>query len=84
MLETKPIQNLLKIKNLGCYRHNSFWQCVDNRRDLLTIKKLIKENKAPWLGKKFNFSHNPSYNSENHIERCITSVLNQTNKILKL
>ena len=22
----------------------------------------------------------PSYNSENHIERCITSVLNQTNK----
>ena len=52
MLETKPIQNLLKIKNLGCYRHNSFWQCVDNRRDLLTIKKLIKENKAPWLKQK--------------------------------
>ena len=51
MLETLPMQNLIKINKLASYQHNGFWQCIDNRRDLETIKKLIKTRNAPWIKK---------------------------------
>ncbi len=49
MLETLPIQNLLKSKNLACYKHHGFWQCIDNRRDLTTVKLILKNEQAPWI-----------------------------------
>ena len=48
MLETLPMQNLLKSKNLACYKHQGYWQCIDNRRDLKLIEKLSRGGKEPW------------------------------------
>ena len=49
MLETLPIQNLIKIKSLGSYKHHGYWQCIDNRRDLNSVKRLIKKRETPWI-----------------------------------
>jgi NDP-sugar pyrophosphorylase family protein len=34
-----------KAKELAAYRHNGFWQCIDNMRDLISLNKKIKEKK---------------------------------------
>lgn len=49
MLETLPIQNLLKSKNLACYKHRGYWQCIDNRRDLNSVKFILKKGNASWI-----------------------------------
>ena len=49
MLETLPMQNLLKSKNLACYKHQGYWQCIDNRRDLNSVKLILKKGNAPWI-----------------------------------
>ena len=49
MLETLPIQNLLKSRNLACYKHRGYWQCIDNRRDLNSVKSILKKREAPWI-----------------------------------
>ena len=51
MLETLPMQNLLKSKNLACYKHHGYWQCIDNRRDLNSVKLILKKGQAPWIKK---------------------------------
>lgn len=52
MLEREPIKNLLKLKQLGAFRHEKFWYCMDNLRDKKILENLIKNKKAPWLKKK--------------------------------
>ena len=49
MLETLPMQNLLKSKNLACYKHHGYWQCIDNRRDLNSVKLILKKGRVPWI-----------------------------------
>ncbi len=49
MLETVPIQNLIKKNTLSAYKHSGYWQCIDNRRDLNSIKELILNGKMPWI-----------------------------------
>jgi glucose-1-phosphate cytidylyltransferase len=44
-LEREPLEKVTKSKELSAYRHNGFWQCVDNMRDLILINKKIKEKK---------------------------------------
>ena len=44
-LEREPLEKVVKLKELSAYRHNSFWQCIDNTRDLISINKKIKEKK---------------------------------------
>ena len=51
MLETFPIQNLIKIKSLNAYKHAGYWQCIDNRRDLNSVKNLIIDGNTPWIKK---------------------------------
>ncbi len=51
MLETAPMQNLLKSKNLACYKHKGYWQCIDNRRDLNSVKSILKNRDVPWIKK---------------------------------
>ena len=41
-LEREPLENVCKSKNLCAYKHNGFWQCVDTKRDLEKLKKIIK------------------------------------------
>jgi glucose-1-phosphate cytidylyltransferase len=44
-LEREPLEKVAKLKQLSAYRHNGFWQCIDNIRDLISINKKIKEKK---------------------------------------
>ena len=46
MLETLPMQNLLKSKNLACYKHHGYCN-LDNRRDLNSVKLILKKGQAP-------------------------------------
>ena len=44
-LEREPLEKVAKLKQLTAYRHNGFWQCIDNIRDLISLNKKIKEKK---------------------------------------
>jgi len=44
-LEREPLEKVTKLKQLSAYRHNGFWHCIDNMRDLISINKNIKEKK---------------------------------------
>ena len=44
-LEREPLEKVTKLKQLSAYRHNGFWQCIDNIRDLISINKKIKQKK---------------------------------------
>ena len=41
ILERSPLENICKIKKLGAYKHNDFWQCMDTLRDKQLLEKLL-------------------------------------------
>ena len=41
-LEREPLEKMCKLNNLIAYKHNDFWQCVDTKRDLDKLKKILK------------------------------------------
>ena len=41
-LEREPLEKVCKLNNLVAYKHNDFWQCVDTKRDLDKLKKILK------------------------------------------
>jgi glucose-1-phosphate cytidylyltransferase len=44
-LEREPLEKISKLNELSAYRHNGFWQCIDNMRDLISISLKLKEKK---------------------------------------
>jgi glucose-1-phosphate cytidylyltransferase len=44
-LEREPLEKITKLNKLAAYRHEGFWQCIDNMRDLIAINKTLKEKK---------------------------------------
>ncbi len=48
MFEREPLGDLAENKELMCYKHNGFWQCMDTLRDKQKLEKLWNENIAPW------------------------------------
>jgi glucose-1-phosphate cytidylyltransferase len=44
-LEREPLEKIAKLNKLAAYRHEGFWQCIDNMRDLISINKKLKEKK---------------------------------------
>jgi len=44
-LEREPLEKMAKLNQLSAYRHNSFWQCIDSMRDLISINNRIKKKK---------------------------------------
>ncbi len=46
--EREPLERLAKEGQLMAYRHDGFWQCMDNIRDLRYLRRLWDEDKAPW------------------------------------
>ena len=46
--EFGPLQKLAKDGEFMAYKHNGFWQCMDNIRDKNYLNKLWNENKAEW------------------------------------
>lgn len=47
--EFGAIQNLVKDKELCAYRHDGFWQPMDNIREKEYLNKLVVEKRAPWI-----------------------------------
>tara|TARA_A100001011_G_scaffold357069_1_gene401626 strand:- start:7140 stop:7820 length:681 start_codon:yes stop_codon:yes gene_type:complete len=41
-LEREPLERMCKLNNLVAYKHNDFWQCVDTKRDLDKLKKILQ------------------------------------------
>ena len=41
-LEREPLEKMCKLNNLVAYKHNDFWQCVDTKRDLDKLKKILQ------------------------------------------
>jgi len=51
ILEEYPLQQLSKINQLNAYKHNGFWQTVDNLKDKKFLENLIKKKVGPWAKK---------------------------------
>jgi len=47
--EFGPLQQMAKDGELKAYKHNGFWQCMDNVRERDYLNKHIKDNTAPWV-----------------------------------
>lgn len=48
--EREPMENLSKENELCAFKHQSFWQCMDNIRDKEYLDKIKKNNSnLPWL-----------------------------------
>ncbi len=48
MLETHPMQRAIKNNDVAAYETDSFWRCVDSKRDLDYVQKLWEEGNAKW------------------------------------
>ena len=46
--EREPLERLAKEGQLMAYRHDGFWQCMDNIRELRYLRNLWDEGKAAW------------------------------------
>ena len=42
ILEKEPLENLCKKKQLNSFRHSGFWKCVDTKRDIDELNKILK------------------------------------------
>jgi glucose-1-phosphate cytidylyltransferase len=49
MLERKPLALASRKKQFMAFKHESFWYCIDNRRDHEIIQKIYRKGNAPWL-----------------------------------
>jgi glucose-1-phosphate cytidylyltransferase len=47
-LEEEPMKRLAQERNLGMYKHEGFWQCMDTYRDSLLLNELWSSGKASW------------------------------------
>lgn len=45
VLEKKPLERLVRIKNLITYKHKGFWQCCDNKKDYDNLSNYFKRKK---------------------------------------
>lgn len=48
VFEQKPMQELAENGELMSYTHRGFWQCMDNKREMDILEKLLDTGKAPW------------------------------------
>ena len=49
MLEREPLEKLVEMNQLIAYKHNSFWQCMDTKRDKDTLEEMWISKNIPWL-----------------------------------
>lgn len=48
LFEREPLERLAAEGQLMAYRHDGFWQCMDNLRDRVYLEKLWADDAAPW------------------------------------
>lgn len=49
VLEKDTLRQLSKIRKLGVFKHNGFWQCMDTLRDKESLEELMKDYNTPWI-----------------------------------
>lgn len=47
-LEVHGLERMARDRQLGAYRHEDFWQCMDTLRDKRLLERLWNEGRAPW------------------------------------
>ena len=47
-LEREPLERLASDGQLGVYRHDGFWQCMDTQRDHQYLESLARTAHPPW------------------------------------
>jgi glucose-1-phosphate cytidylyltransferase len=53
ILEKEPLEKIARIRQLNAFKHKSFWQCIDTKRERDVIEDLAKNNGALWLRRKY-------------------------------
>ena len=48
-LEREPLVNAYEKNELMAFKHDGFWQCMDNKRDKDLLEKLSLISPPPWL-----------------------------------
>lgn len=48
VFEKEPLERLAAEGELMSYVHKGYWQCMDNKREMEMLDKLLKNGKAPW------------------------------------
>ncbi|MFC3050553.1 glucose-1-phosphate cytidylyltransferase [Kordiimonas pumila] len=48
MWEDQPMQDLVAAKQMSAFKHDGYWQCMDNLRDHKNLEALWVTGKAPW------------------------------------
>jgi len=48
-LEFGALQKIAKLGQMNAFRHNDFWQCMDNIREKNYLNQLAKEGNEYWL-----------------------------------
>ena len=48
IFEREPLEYLANNKQLVCYKHYGFWQCMDTLRDQRKLEELWQSGNAPW------------------------------------
>jgi glucose-1-phosphate cytidylyltransferase len=51
VLEREPLEGLARDGQLGAFRHEGFWDCMDTYKDLVTLNDLWGKGEAPWLAR---------------------------------
>jgi glucose-1-phosphate cytidylyltransferase len=49
VLEQKPLETLANMGELGIYKHDGFWECMDTYRDYELLNSMYDKNNAPWM-----------------------------------
>ena len=47
--EFGPLQQIARDGQLKAFRHNGFWQCMDNMRERNYLDQLVRKKSAPWM-----------------------------------
>lgn len=47
--EKEPLQRLAEEGELKAYKHDGFWQCMDTKREMDMLSKMVEEKTAPWM-----------------------------------
>ena len=48
VFEKYPLEKLAADGELMSYAHKGFWQCMDTKREMDILEKMLKNGTAPW------------------------------------
>ncbi len=48
VFEKEPLERLAENGQLMSYMHKGFWQCMDTKREMDMLEKLLAAGQAPW------------------------------------